>query len=685
MRLRANVLGNPALDISVVEAGIEAIDGVNSVRINQVACTMVVRYEPDSEAKERILDALRCFSHSVFCADEEVSSSPDMVNVYWAGTMWVLKMFLPANLKPAATIVGASPVLLEGIETLVSDGLRVEVLDAAVIAMLIMRKDYFTAGSLNFLLTLGHYLEESTEYRSDKMLKSLVKPDIKDVWIMDGAVEKKISVDDLRVGDLVIVGSGEMIPVDGVLNSGEGLINQASITGESLPVCPEIGDQIYSGTVVVEGRMVIKAESVGSDTTTARIAKFISNSLKNRSKTETKAFNMANKMVPVTFATGLATLALTGDFRRASSVLSVDYSCALQLVTPTAIKASMFKAASEGIFIKGAQALENLSEINTMIFDKTGTLTEGALAVTDIEAYNGYNSEEVLRIAASAEEHYSHPIASAVVSEAEKRGIELEETGEVDFIIAHGVSAYVGEYQVLVGSYHFLAEDEGVDCSFAEERAKEFRSTGQSVLYVAIDGKLCGLIAMRDVLRKEAAETIAGLKANGVNRVVMLTGDHRDAAVHIAAELGIDDVYYELKPEDKADIVKRLKSEGCVSAFVGDGVNDAPALLSADVGISLPEGADLARETAQVLLLREDLRGLVQAKMIADKTMKVIKRVFKANVGINSVTVLMSVFGFLSPLQSALLHNGTTVSTLLYALSLSAEDKNKGASNAGTQ
>lgn len=661
-----------------MEAGIESIDGVESVRVNQKANNMVVKFDPGSNAKEDVLSALTAFSHSIFCADEELSDSPDMVNVYWAGTMWVAKMFLPMSLKPAATITGAAPVLLEGVETLVTEGLRVEVLDATVIAMLIARKDYFTAGSLNFLLTLGRYLEQSTEYKSDKMLKSLIKPDIKEVWIMDGSAEKKIAVDDLRVGDLVVVGSGEMISVDGVLHSGEGLINQASITGESLPVNPEIGGQIYSGTVVVEGRLVIRAESVGSDTTTARIAKFISNSLKNKSKTETKAFNMANKMVPVTFATGLATLALTGDFRRGSSVLSVDYSCALQLVTPTAIKASMFKAASEGVFIKGAQALENLSEVNTVIFDKTGTLTKGALSVTEIEAYNGFSKEEVLRIAASAEEHYSHPIASAVVSEAENRDLELEETGEVDFIIAHGVSAYVGEYKVLVGSHHFIAEDEKVICCFAEEKAQEFRSTGQSVLYVAIDGKLCGIIAMRDVLRDESAETIAELKECGVERVVMLTGDHKDAALNIASELGIDDVYYELKPEDKADIVKKLKGEGCISAFVGDGVNDAPALLSADVGISLPEGADLARETAQVLLLREDLRGIAHAKKISDETMKVIKRVFKANVGINTATVLMSVMGFLSPLQSALLHNGTTVSTLLYALSLSSKT-NKGA------
>lgn len=668
MRLRSGALGNPALDVLQVESSLEMLDGVISVRINQKANSLVVTFTPESDARDKVLETLTDFTHSIFCVDDEIISPPDLVNVYWSGTTWLLKQFTPPTLKPAFATIGAAPVLMKGFETFVSKGLRVEVLDATVIAILLMRRDFFTVGSLNFLLNLGHYLEESTQYRSDKMLRNLVKPDISEVWILDGSVEKKVEMKDVRIGDFVIVGPGEMIPVDGALYQGEGSINQASITGESLPVCPAINDPIFSGTVVIEGKMIIKAEHVGADTTTARIAKFISNSLKNQSQTEAKAYRMADRLVPLTFGVGLATLALTKDVRRASSVLSVDYSCALKLVTPTSIKSSMYQAASEGIFIKGAQALENLSTINTMIFDKTGTLTKGTLCVTTIESYNEFTKDNVLKLAASAEEHYSHPMASAVVNEADLQGIELEETGEVDFIIAHGVSAYVGDHKVQVGSHHFIAEDEHIDCNLAEEDAQSFRKTGQSVLYVAVDNKLAGIIVVKDMLRDEAIETIAGLKEIGINRIVMLTGDHREAALHIAEQLGIEEVYFELKPEDKAEIVKQLKEEGCSIGFVGDGVNDAPALLSADVGISLPEGSDIAKETAQVILLRDDLRGLVLSKQIADNTMKVIKRMFYLNVGANSMTVLLSIMGLLSPLQSALLHNGTTVSSLIYAL-----------------
>lgn len=672
IRLKAPVLGNPALDATLVESGLEQIRGVKSVRINQKAKTAVVCFNKEDNVREEVLDVLSAFNHTVFCAEEELHNSPDLINVYWAGTMWVLKLFLPKGVRTPLTYLGATPIILEGIETLFTRGLKVEVLDTAVIALLLARKDYFTAGSITFLLNLGHYLEESAEYRSDKMLKSLIKPEVEYVWVVKGQVEEKTFVEDLKIGDLVRVGSGEMIPIDGKVASGEGLVNQASVTGESLPVHIKPGDSVFSGTVMSEGKIIINAEKVGSETTTARIAKFISNSLKNKSRTEVKAFAIADKMVPVTFAAGLATLLVTRDFRRASSVLSVDYSCALQLVTPTAIKASIYSAATEGIFIKGAQALENLAEADTIIFDKTGTLTKGALSVTEIMPFNGYTEDDVLRIAASAEEHYSHPIASAVVDEAKARQITTEQTGEADFIIAHGVSAYVGGKNVLVGSHHFVAEDEKIVCDFSDSDAERMRGKGQTILYVAIDGKLSGLIALKDTLRDESSRVIKELKKAGIKKTVMLTGDHKNSALHVAEQLGIDEVYYEMKPEDKASVVKKLKEEGCKIIFAGDGVNDAPALLTADVGISLPQGADLAKETAAVILLREDLMGIVKARKLAVKTMKVIKQMFKFNIGVNTATVALSLMGKVSPLTSALLHNGTTLSTLIYALSLSS-------------
>lgn len=677
IRLKAGVLGNPALDCTLLESTLECISGVTSVRVNQRANTLVVCHDRDKDITEVLLKTLQTFSHAVFQAEEEIQDSPDLINVYWAGSMWLSKMFLPQWFRTPLTFAGAAPVLMKGIDTLVNEGLKVEVLDATVISMLLLRKDYFTAGSITFLLNLGHYLEASTQYKSDRMLKSLIKPEVEYVWILDGKTEKKVAMGEVLVGSLVIVGAGEMIPVDGIVRGGEGLINQASVTGESLPVNAGPDSEVFAGTVVAEGRLVIEARKVGAETTTARIAKFINNSLKNKSNTEVRAFKIADRMVPVTFGIGLATLLLTRDFRRASSVLSVDYSCALKLVTPTAIKSSMYCAASEGIFIKGAQSLENMAEIDTIIFDKTGTLTKGSLEVSDIISFSDMDEREILRTAASAEEHYSHPIASAVVKEAERRNIPLEETGEVDFIIAHGVSAYVGKRHVLAGSRHFIHDDENIDCSAADETADSLRKTGRSILYVACDGVLAGIIALKDVPRAESAEVIKELKKQGVSRVVMLTGDHKDTAMHVAGELGIKEVYYEMKPEDKLSVVNRLKSEGRKIAFVGDGVNDAPALLSAHVGISMPEGADLARETSDVILLRNDLRGVVTARITAAKTMKVIKRVSVANIGINTMTVLLSVMGRISPLQSAVLHNGTTLGTLLYALSLSQSGRQK--------
>lgn len=677
IRLKAGVLGNPALDCTLLESTLECISGVTSVRVNQRANTLVVCHDRDKDITEVLLKTLQTFSHAVFQAEEEIQDSPDLINVYWAGSMWLSKMFLPQWFRTPLTFAGAAPVLMKGIDTLVNEGLKVEVLDATVISMLLLRKDYFTAGSITFLLNLGHYLEASTQYKSDRMLKSLIKPEVEYVWILDGKTEKKVAMGEVLVGSLVIVGAGEMIPVDGIVRGGEGLINQASVTGESLPVTAGPDSEVFAGTVVAEGRLVIEARKVGAETTTARIAKFINNSLKNKSNTEVRAFKIADRMVPVTFGIGLATLLLTRDFRRASSVLSVDYSCALKLVTPTAIKSSMYCAASEGIFIKGAQSLENMAEIDTIIFDKTGTLTKGSLEVSDIVSFSDMDEREILRTAASAEEHYSHPIASAVVKEAERRNIPLEETGEVDFIIAHGVSAYVGKRHVLAGSRHFIHDDENIDCCAADEMADALRKTGRSILYVACDGVLAGIIALKDVPRAESAEVIKELKKRGVSRVVMLTGDHRDTAMHVAGELGIKEIYYEMKPEDKLSVVNRLKSEGRKIAFVGDGVNDAPALLSAHVGISMPEGADLARETSDVILLRNDLRGIVTARITAAKTMRVIKRVSVANIGINTMTVLLSVMGRISPLQSAVLHNGTTLSTLLYALSLSQSGRQK--------
>ncbi len=674
LRLRVAVLGNPALNITAVEEELRQLPGVKRVRVNTLARSVAVSFEADSQARTRVLDAFSSFSFSLFFAGTDIAAKPDLVNVYWAGTMWALRAVLPRSLRAVPTAVSAFPTIMKGVNTLLAEGLKVEVLDATVFSLLLLRKEYFTVSSLVFLLHLGHYLEESTQFHSAELLKSLIHAPVADVRILDGETEKKVPYQELKVGDIVIVGAGEMITVDGNLVSGEGQVDQSSVTGESLPVFPATGAPLFAGTLVVEGRILIQAEKVGAETTTVRMAEFIAKSLQSHSKKETKAYRLADRMVPVTFGMGLAALVLTRDPRRASAVLAVDYSCALKLTTPTAIKASMFKAAKRGVLIKGAAALEGLSEVNAFIFDKTGTLTKGELKVAAIRPYNGYEADTVLKIAASAEEHYAHPIADAVVREAKLREMVLEEAGEVNFIVAHGVAAYVGELDVKVGSRHFILEDEKVEGAFAEEDVTRFQDSGHTVLYVAADNRLIGVIAISDESRPEAKETLGALKALGIKKTIMLSGDSKAAALKIGAELGLDEVHYELKPEDKAEIVKRLAADGYTCAFVGDGVNDAPALLSARVGVSLPKGSDLARDAAQVLLLKEDLRGLVAAKEIADNTMKVIDRVFKTNVGVNTATVMLALGGYVSPLLASIIHNGTTISTLIYAMSLAGKD-----------
>jgi Cu2+-exporting ATPase len=381
---------------------------------------------------------------------------------------------------------------------------------------------------------------------------------------------------------------------------------------------------------------------------------------------------MADRLVPITFGLGSGILVLTRDFERASSVLTVDYSCALKLVSPVAIKTGMSSAAHGGVIIKGAQALESVAKVDTFIFDKTGTLTKGAPEVTDLVPFNASTQEEVLALAAAAEAHYKHPVAKAVLREAASRGVVLPEVGECDFIVAHGVSAFVNSYQVLVGNHHFIAEDEEINCSMAESTARKFRSQGKSLLYVAKEGKLIGLIGLRDIMRPEAAMALRQLKSTGVKRIVVLTGDHKASAQAMAKGLGIDEIYWELLPEDKAEVVKKLRDEGSFLAFVGDGVNDAPALITADVGVSMPGGADLAKESAQVVLLNEDLRSLAFAREVSQKVMSVVKNNFYMTVGINSFILLLAVTGRISPVVSAIMHNGSTIGMLGYAIHASS-------------
>lgn len=681
IRFSGKKLLDPNLDIAYLQAALSSLPGISMVRINPKAASIVMEYDGDPLHKQSFINYLSHIPHDAYRQkqdkDEEVSSLAVLAKTANALTA----KWQSPPLRTILSYLFGTPIVGKGAQTLFQNGLKVEVLDAVAVLISLLRRDYATANSIAALLGIGSWLEQWTENKSNDLLTELLKPQVENVWIERNAKEICIPFEKLQVGDVVVCGTGELIPVDGIIVSGEAAINQSSITGESLPIHAKEGDDVLSGAVIEDGRIRIKAKHVGRETSMARINRFLENSLRNPSDIQKQSSALADKLVPITFGLALGIFALTRDLNRTASALTVDYSCALKLAAPVAVKSGMHCAGKNGVLLKGGQALDRLSQIDTLIFDKTGTLTKGNLEITDIISFkDNLSNDELLALTAGAEEHYGHPVARAVVTEAKARKLDLPKVSQVDFIVAHGVSAYVNKKQILVGSRHFLEDDEHVSCQKANSHDERLRKQGKSVLYIAEENTLIGIIAMRDEIRKEAPQTLRELRRLGIKHFVMLTGDHKDTAKAICEELQyIDEVFWELKPEDKAQIVQKLQNEGRKAGFAGDGVNDAPALLSAHVGICMPKGADLARESAQVLLMEEDLSALCLARGIAVKNEKILKNSFYATISANSLIMLMAVLGKLTPVKSALLHNLSTIAILGYtaASATTAPAKNK--------
>ncbi len=668
LRLRASLLTDPGLDAEYVRALLCVIPGVRDVRMNRPARSLVVTHDPDIPVAREVTARLRSLPGDAFLPDPSEPQGPDLFEVGGRITAALLTPLLPWPLKAGLTWLLSLPTLCRGADTLLREGLKVEVLDAGVRLFSLMRKDYFTANTVGALLSLGAYFEHSSTRRANDLLKSLLRPTVGTVRVLREGSEILVPFTDVDVGDEVICGPGEMIPVDGRVKEGEASVNAVSITGEAAPVHLQPGDEAVSGGLIEEGRLHIEALAVGGDTSMARISRFLEKSLRTTSKTQRRSEALADRLVPLTFISGLGMYALTGSAARAASVLTVDYSCAIKLATPVAVRTAMHAAGRQGVLLKGTQALDALAGVDAMVFDKTGTLTQGVLEVTDVLPLDGRAPDELLALAAGAEEHYGHPVARAVLQAARDRELGLPRISRVDFIVAHGVSAHVEGRRVLVGSRHFIHEDEAVDCTGADGLVDVLRAKGKTLLYVAQDERLIGLIALRDILREEAGRTLRELKALGVSRLVMLTGDHPHSAQAIADQLPeLDQVHAGLRPEDKARLVRELRDQGLRTAFVGDGVNDSPALLEAEVGICMPMAADLAREAAQVVLLRDDLQGLVFALSIARRTDAVLRQCFWSAVGINSALMGLAAIGVLPTLASAVLHNASTVGILAYA------------------
>ena len=656
-------------DVSAIEAKISEFAGAKSVRVNKHAKSIVVEYDKNFD---EILEFIQNLDMPKKIKD---TSKPSKVGIYKAGAALALTPLISNRaVKTAIGLYASAPNLLEGASELRHEGITSKVLEAMAVGVSLARGDHLAANSTNLMLNIGEYMEESAVHRSDDLIKELAKPNIEEVWIekTSGSGEKileKIKTQNLKKGDIVVVGAGESIGIDGYIVEGNASVNQVSMTGEAEPVPKSRGDRVISGTVVDEGRIKIWAENVGADTATARIKDYIQSSLNEKSAIGLKATKLADKLVPVTLSLAGVSYLINRDMNSVASVLQADYSCALKLATPVAFKSSISKAGRNGILIKGAKAIEALSAADTFVFDKTGTLTHGRLSVVEIYSFKqGFSDADILNLTASAEEHYFHPVAEAIVEAAKTRGFHHIHHDEVEFIVAHGVKTGMNGKEVVIGSRHFLEDDEMIDFSAHEETIQKALNSGLTLLYIGYDKELVGVIAMKDDMRENAADMIARLRNLGVKEIIMLSGDIKSKAEEVGRELGCDRVFAECLPTDKAEIIERLKAEGKNVAFIGDGINDAPSLTKANVGISMHKGADIAKATADISLLKDDIMSVAIAKELAVKTMKLIGSNFNSTVGINTAILSAATLGMLNPIATAILHNGTTIWLLLNSM-----------------
>lgn len=574
----------------------------------------------------------------------------------------VTQIFLPAPLKVIYTAVMSVKYIIKGVKCLWRRKLKVEVLDAAAIAVSVLRRDFGTAGSVMFLLGIGEILEEWTRKKSLDDLARSMSLNIEKVWLKQGETEVLVPISQIREGDLVTVHMGNLIPLDGTVASGESMVNQASLTGESMPVKKESGSTVYAGTVVEEGEITIQVRQAAGATRYEKIVTMIEESEKLKSSVEGKASNLANVLVPYSLGGTLLTYLLTRNVQKALSILMVDFSCALKLAMPVSVLSAMREAGNHHITVKGGKYLEAAAEADTIVFDKTGTLTKAKPVVADIITFSGRDQNEMLRIAACLEEHFPHSMANAVIQEARKRNLTHEEMHtKVEYIVAHGIASYINGEKVLIGSSHFVFEDEKSLIPPEEMDKFEGRPDQYSHLYLAIAGQLAAIICIADPLREEAKEVVSALRNCGFKRIVMMTGDSDRTANAIARSVGIEEYYSEVLPEDKADFIQKVKANGHKVVMIGDGINDSPALSAADVGIAVSEGAALAREIADITISADDLTELVTLKRISMGLMKRINWNYRSVIGFNLGLIVLGVTGVLAPATSALLHNTSTL------------------------
>lgn len=658
----------------LLEAYLQHITGVRQAVVHERTCCAVIYYQ---DTRSDLLQQISRFSYDAeSIADLAPLHSGRALNRAYEEKLVgrvvfkaIRSLFFPAPLRIAYTLCRSIPYLLRGIKCLFQGKMRVELLDGLSIGISMIRRDFSTASSVMFLLGLGELLEEWTHKKSVDDLARCMSLNIDRVWLKTSSGEILVPLNQVKAGDRISVRMGGLIPLDSTIEEGEVMVNQASLTGESIPVPKRPGTAVYAGTVVEEGECVLRVTQQSGESRYDKIVAMIEQSEKLKSAAESKASNLADKLVPYTLFGSVLAYLWTRNVTRALSVLMVDFSCALKLAMPLAVLSAMRETSSYHVTVKGGKYLEAVAKADTIVFDKTGTLTYACPVVSEVIPFGGHSEEDMLRLAACLEEHFPHSMANAVVQAARDRGLSHEEMhSQVEYLVAHGIASTVGNERVVIGSAHFVFEDEACAIPNGDQPRFDALPEQYSHLYLAIGGQLAAVICISDPLRTEAEAVINALRRLGIQKTVMLTGDSERTAAAIAAQVGVDEYHSEVLPEDKARFVEAERAQGHTVIMLGDGINDSPALSAADVGIAISDGAAIAREIADITIAADDLFELVSLRMIASSLMRRIQSNYRFVIGFNGGLIGLGVAGVLPPATSAMLHNLSTLGVSLRSM-----------------
>ena len=657
------------------DAYLKSISGIDDVTVYERTGDLIIYYSFD---RSELIEILAHFS---FENDEvkniEIVGTARLVQREYEEKLimtitlrYFRKIFYPLPLRIALAYIKSIKYILKALKSLAKGQLSVSVLDAVAITVSLIRGDFETASSVMFLLKIGEILEEWTHKKSVSDLANTMSLGIEKVWLKNKNDEEVlVSTNEVNVGDKIVLRTSNMIPLDGEVIDGGVTVNQSAITGESVAVNKTVGSRVYAGTVVESGECIIKVTQINGQGKYDRIVKMIEDSEKLKSSLESKASNLADRLVPFSLFGTIFTYAVTRNVTRALSILMVDYSCALKLTMPVAVLSAINECSNYNATVKGGKYLEALSKANVIVFDKTGTLTNAHPKVADIITFGNNDKAEMLRLAACLEEHFPHSVANAVVNEAKARGLDHEEQhSKVEYIVAHGISSLVGDEKVVIGSYHFVFEDE--NCTVPQDERDKFNTIPNeySHLYMAINRTLVAVICIEDPIKDNVKQTLEDLRANGIDKIVMMTGDSERTAKAVAEKLGIDEYHAEVMPEDKAMFIEKMQTDGNSVIMVGDGINDSPALSKADVGIAISSGAAIAREIADITVSSDDLNSLVTLKEISNLLMARIRSNYRSIISFNTALIVLGVVGVIPPTTSAFLHNASTLAFTLKSM-----------------